>query len=48
MAIFATYALVFSIGAVSRGYQRAYRWVEGALGVFFTAAGIRVLTSNQL
>jgi len=48
MAIFATYALVFSIGVVARGYRRAYRWVEGALGIAFTAAGIRLLTASRL
>jgi len=48
MTIFAAYALMFSIGVVARGYRRAYRWVEGALGIVFTAAGIRLLTASRL
>jgi threonine efflux protein len=48
MAVFGGYALVFSISAVARGYRRAYRWIEGALAGFFSAAGIRLLTSPHL
>lgn len=36
------YALLLSAGPVRRGYDRARRWIEGALGCFFLFAGARL------
>ncbi len=40
------YAVAFSTAAMVRVYSKARRWIQGALGVFFTFAGIRLLTSR--
>lgn len=40
------YALAFSTRRVVLAYQRARRWIDGALGVFFTIAGIKLLSSR--
>lgn len=37
------YALAFSTASMVRVYSRAWRWIQGALGLFFTYAGIRLL-----
>jgi threonine efflux protein len=43
VAIFGGYAIVFSLPAVSRGYQKAQRWIDGVLAVFFVIAGCRLV-----
>jgi threonine efflux protein len=44
--IFHGYALLFSIGAVVRGYMRARRWFEAAFAVAFGAAGVKILAAK--
>ncbi len=44
--IFFGYALLFSTAPVARAYVRARRWIEGALAVTLTGAGVRLLTSR--
>lgn len=41
------YAVAFSTKRVVAAYDRARRWIDGALGVFFTFAGIKLLTSRN-
>ncbi|MDF1792224.1 MAG: LysE family translocator [Thalassobaculaceae bacterium] len=38
------YAVTFSTRPVVRFYRRARRWIDGALGVFFTVAAYKVAT----
>jgi len=40
------YAVAFSTPFMVRGYARARRWVQAALGTFFCFAGIKLLTSR--
>lgn len=40
------YALAFSTPPMVRFYSRARRWIQGTLGVFFTFAGVKLLTSR--
>ena len=40
------YALAFSTAVMVRVYARARRWIQGALGVLFTWAGVRLLLSK--
>lgn len=40
------YALAFSTGMMVRFYGKARRWIQGALGLFFAYAGIRLLTAR--
>lgn len=40
------YALLLSSAPVRAGYQRARRWIEGALGCFFLYAGYRLATGS--
>jgi len=40
------YAAAFSTPVMVRAYGRARRWIDLALGVFFAAAGIKLLTSR--
>jgi amino acid exporter len=40
------YAVAFSTQRVVRAYQRARRWIDAALGVFFAFAGLKLLTSK--
>ncbi|MBB4009008.1 LysE family translocator [Allorhizobium taibaishanense] len=42
----AAYAVAFSTERIIAIYQRARRWIDLTLGVFFTAAGIKLLTSR--
>ncbi|MDB2407107.1 LysE family translocator [Jannaschia sp.] len=42
----AAYATLFSTRAVVAGYARARRWIEGALGAFFTFAAWRLATER--
>ncbi|RWX75056.1 LysE family translocator [Neorhizobium lilium] len=46
LLIFITYALLFSTQRALRGYKAARRWIEGAMAVFYTAAGLKLLTSR--
>lgn len=40
------YALVFSTNTMVRIYSRARRWIQATLGLFFTLAGLKLLTSR--
>lgn len=40
------YAVAFSTKRVVTAYDRARRWIDAVLGVFFTFAGIKLLTSR--
>ncbi len=40
------YAVAFSTPAMVRIYSKSRRWIQGALGIFFTFAGIKLLTSR--
>jgi threonine/homoserine/homoserine lactone efflux protein len=40
------YAVAFSAKRVVIMYERARRWTDAALGVFFTVAGVRLITSR--
>lgn len=44
--VFSSYALLFSTPAMSQGYQKCRRSIEGVFAVFFTAAGIKLLFSR--
>ncbi|MBD8472053.1 LysE family translocator [Sphingomonas sp. CFBP 8765] len=44
VVVFGGYALLFSTPLMVRGYARLRRWIEGALAMVFTGAGIRLLT----
>lgn len=46
MMVFSSYALLFSTPAMSRGYQKCRRSIEGIFALFFTAAGLRLLFSR--
>lgn len=46
LAAHSLYALAFSSGMMVRLYGKARRWIQGALGLFFTYAGIRLLTGR--
>ena len=46
VTVHCVYAFAFSVEKVVRGYQRVRRYVQGALGLFFTFAGIRLLASR--
>jgi threonine/homoserine/homoserine lactone efflux protein len=39
-------AVAFSTKRVVTAYDRARRWIDAGLGVFFTFAGIKLLTSR--
>lgn len=40
------YAVAFSTKRVVTAYDRARRWIDAGLGVFFTFAGVKLLTSR--
>ena len=44
-ANYAAHAAAFSLPGFMRGYQRARRWVDGAVSALFAAAGIGLLRS---
>lgn len=44
--VFSSYALLFSTRAMSRGYQKCRRIIEGVFALFFTAAGLKLLLSR--
>ncbi len=46
IVIHCTYAIAFSTPPMVRLYARARRWIQGALGAFFTFAGIKLLSSE--
>lgn len=46
VVVFGGYALVFSTPPMVRGYQKARRWIEATLAVFFGYAGLRLLLSR--
>lgn len=43
VTIFGGYAVVFSTAPMVRAYQKARRWIEGALAVVFAGAGLKLL-----
>lgn len=46
VTIFGGYAVVFSTAPMVRAYQKARRWIEGALAMVFAGAGLRLLFSR--
>lgn len=44
--IHCVYAVAFSTPVMVRIYSKARRWIQGTLGLFFTFAGIKLLTSR--
>lgn len=40
------YAIVFSTPQMVKGYRKAQRWIDGALGSFFTFASYKIATSD--
>lgn len=44
-AIYAVYALAFSVGGVRAGYQRARRWIDAAAAGLFALAGFGLIRS---
>ena len=47
VVIHCLYAVAFSTPAMVRVYGSARRWIQGALGVFFGVAGLKLLTSRS-
>ena len=41
------YALLLSAAPVRHAFGRARRWIEGALGVFFLIAGLRLAMAEK-
>ena len=46
LVIHIVYALAFSTAQMVRIYSRSRRWVQGTLGVLFTFAGLKLLSSR--
>jgi len=46
LALHTIYALAFSTPAMVRVYGKARRKIQATLGVFFTLAGLKLLTSR--
>jgi len=44
--VFFGYALLFSMGAFVRGYQKMRRWFEVTFALLFGAAGLKILTTR--
>jgi threonine/homoserine/homoserine lactone efflux protein len=44
--IFTGYAMLFSTRHALRVYKSMRRWIEGAMAVFYSAAGLKLLTSR--
>ena len=42
--VYAAYALLFSARPIMSGYRAARRWIDGALGVFFSLAALKLIT----
>ena len=47
LAVHVLYAITFSTDPVVVAYQKARRWIEGALGLFFSFAAYRIATYRQ-
>ncbi len=47
VGIHALYALVFSSNPMVRVYAKARRWIQGALGLMFAGAGVKLLLSRS-
>ncbi|GAB5448674.1 LysE family translocator [Gymnodinialimonas sp.] len=41
------YAMTFSAAPIVAAYARARRWIDGALGLFFTAAAFKLVTTRS-
>lgn len=46
LLIFTGYAMLFSTRHALRVYKSARRWIEGAMAVFYSVAGLKLLTSR--
>ncbi|MDO7896914.1 LysE family translocator [Pseudomonas citrulli] len=46
ITIFCGYAIVFSTAAMTQGYRKARRWIEGTLAWVFGSAGLKLLFSR--
>ncbi|MGK9051612.1 LysE family translocator [Neorhizobium petrolearium] len=46
LMIFIGYAMLFSTPHALRGYKAARRWIEGTMAIFYSAAGLKLLTSR--
>jgi len=46
LMIFTGYAMLFSTPHALRGYKAARRWIEGTMALFYSAAGLKLLTSR--
>ena len=44
--VFMGYGILFAAAPIRRGYARAGRWIDGAFGLLFAAAGLRLLASR--
>ena len=44
--VFLGYGALFAAAPIRRGYARAGRWIEGAFGVLFGVAGLRLLATR--
>ena len=47
LAVHVIYAITFSTQPVIAAYQRGRRWIEGALGLFFSFAAFKIATYRQ-
>lgn len=47
LAVHVLYAITFSTAPVVVAYQKARRWIEGALGLFFSFAAYKIATYRQ-
>ncbi len=45
--VFLGYGALFAAAPIRRGYARAGRWIEGAFGLLFGAAGLRLLAATR-
>ena len=46
MAVYGTYAVLFSTGLAMRAYRRTARYVEGAFGAIFGALGVKLVVDG--
>ncbi|MFT5652072.1 MAG: amino acid exporter [Yoonia sp.] len=47
LAVHVLYAVTFSTAPVIVAYQKARRWIEGSLGLFFSFAPYKIATYRQ-
>lgn len=47
LVVHVLYAVTFSVAPVVVAYQKARRWIEGSLGVFFSFAAFKIATYRQ-